>query len=139
MSLFKVFDISGSGMRAQSLRLTTTASNLSNGNVVSNSPATTYRPRYPIFSPVNTDLENGPFSETPGVKVDGISVSNRPVDRRYQPEHPLADSEGYVYVPNVNMVEEMTNMISASRSYQMNVEVVSTVKDLMSRTLQMGT
>ncbi len=138
MAMTNIFDISGSGMKAQSVRLRTTASNMSNANVVSGSAQNVYKPRYPIFSPNNSSLEKGPFSETPGVKVDGIQESNRPAIKRYQPEHPLADGEGFVYVPNISMVEEMTNMISASRSYQMNVEVVSTVKDLMSRTLQMG-
>ena len=138
MSLMKVFDISGSGMSAQSLRLTTTASNMSNANVVSGSAETTYKPRYPLFSAVQSEASASLFSETPGVKVTEVVESSKEALKRYQPNHPLADKQGYVFLPDVNIVEEMTNMISASRSYQMNAEVLNTTKQLMSKTLQLG-
>lgn len=138
MALNAIFDIAGSAMTAQSMRLTTTASNMSNADVVASSAAKAYRPRYPIFASVQSEA-NGFFEDSkPGVKVAGILESSAQPLKRYQPNHPMADKEGYVYAPNVNVVEEMTNMISASRSYQMNIEVMNTAKELMMRTLQLG-
>lgn len=125
-------------MSAQSLRLTTTASNMSNANVVSGSPETAYRPRYPLFSAIQSEASESIFSKQPGVEVSEVIESDRAPLMRYQPSHPLANDKGYVYLPNVNIVEEMTNMISASRSYQMNAEVLNTTKQLMSKTLQLG-
>lgn len=138
MSMYNIFDISGSGMKAQSTRLTTTASNMSNADVVSGSEQATYRPKYPIFKPESVNTGQNTLNDTPGVEVSGIYQSNQPPIQRYQPSHPLANDEGYVYLPNVNMVEEMTNMMSASKGYRMNVEVLTTAKELMARTLQMG-
>ena len=138
MSIYKIFDISGSGIKAQSVRLTTTASNMSNSNVVSGTENGAYRPRYPIFTPESAQFKDDHFSESPGVKVTGIYQSLQPPIKRYQPSHPLANEDGYVFMPNVNMVEEMTNMMSASKAYRMNVEVLSTAKELMAQTLQMG-
>ena len=91
MSLFKVFDISGSAIRAQTIRLTTTASNMSNANVVSGSARNTYRPRYPIFSPKEAILKDDSFSKTPGVEVVGIYQSAQAPIKRYQPSHPLSN------------------------------------------------
>jgi flagellar basal-body rod protein FlgC len=136
MSLFNVFDIAGSGMSAQSLRLNTTASNISNANSVSSSVDQTYRARHPIFSTVYGDYLND--SASAGVKVDGIVESQAPLRKEYRPEHPKADEEGYVFMPNVNAVEEMANMISASRSFQSNVEVLNTSKQMLLRTLSLG-
>ena len=136
MSLFNVFDIAGSAMSSESVRLNVTASNLANAQSVGSSPDTTYRARHPVFSAVMTSLQGG--AGTHGVKVDGIVESQAPLEQRYQPEHPKANEDGYIFVPNVNMVDEMANMISASRSYQSNVEVLNTSKQLMLATLRMG-
>jgi len=138
MSIYNVFDIAASGMKAQSVRLTTTASNMSNANVISGSQEAAYKPKYPVFSSVLAELNDTEFGKQPGVKVDGIYQSNLPAIKRYQPSHPLANKEGYVFTPNVNMVEEMTNMMSASKAYRMNVEILSTTKELMAQTLQLG-
>jgi flagellar basal-body rod protein FlgC len=140
MSSFKAFDIAGSGMAAQSVRLNTTASNLANADSVSGDPATVYKARHPIFQAVKATLASqGSGSEGgPAVKVTGIYESTAPANARYEPGNPLADSKGYVYAPAVNVVEEMVNMISASRSYQNNVEVMNTSKDLLLATLRLG-
>lgn len=138
MSMYNIFDISASGMKAQSIRLTTTASNMSNANVVSGTAEATYKPRYPIFAMAKNDLSRGVFATEPGVGIEGIVESNQPPLKRYEPSHPLANEEGYVFMPNINMVEEMTNMMSASKAYQMNVEILSTTKQLMAQTLQLG-
>lgn len=138
MSLYNIFDISAAGMKAQSVRLTTTASNMSNANVVSGSEAATYKPRYPIFAVADNNLNRGVFSTETGVEIEGVIESNKPAIKRYEPSHPLANEEGYVFMPNVNMVEEMTNMMSASKAYRMNVEILSTTKELMAQTLQIG-
>ena len=144
MSMFNIFDIAGSGMTAQSLRLNVTASNLANADSAASSTDKTYRARQPVFSTMMVDAMGGGGSgsgdgETGvGVQVKGIVESQAPLRRQYQPNNPMANKEGYVYLPNVNMVEEMANMISASRSYQTNVDVANTAKQMMMRTLQMG-
>jgi len=136
MSLFKVFDIAGSAMSAQSVRLNTVASNLANAESASSSINETYRARTPVFAAVMDALQND--GSAAGVKVLGIVESQAPLRREYRPEHPLADESGYINLPNVNAVEEMTNMISASRSYQTNVEVINTSKQMLLRTLSLG-
>ena len=134
MSLFKVFDISGSALRAQTVRLNTTASNMANIDSISSSTATTYRSRQPVFAAQLDAAEDA----VAGVDVLGIVESQAPLRREYRPDHPLADQQGYVNLPNVNPVEEMANMISASRSYQSNVEVLNTSKQMLTRTLSLG-
>jgi flagellar basal-body rod protein FlgC len=140
MSTFKAFDIAGSGMAAQSVRLNTTASNLANAESVSGDPAKVYKPRHPIFEAVKAQLSTNPRDANVGaaVKVTGIYESPAPAIARYEPGNPLANADGYVYAPSVNAVEEMVNMISASRSYQNNVEVMNTSKDLLLATLRLG-
>lgn len=137
MSMFKVFDVAGSALSAQSLRLNVTASNMANANSVSSSEGETYRARQPIFAAM---LEQAGSTQQAnvGVQVKGIVESQAPLQQQYNPSHPMANEEGYVFLPNVNVVEEMANMISASRSYQSNVEVINTAKQLMMRTLTMG-
>ncbi len=134
MSLFKIFDISGSALHAQTVRLNTTASNMANVDSISSSTATTYRSRQPVFAAQIDDNEDA----VAGVDILGIVESQAPLRREYRPDHPLADKDGYVNVPNVNPVEEMANMISASRSYQSNVEVLNTSKQMLMRTLSLG-
>ena len=136
MSSFKIFDIAGSGMSAQSVRLNTTASNLANADSVSGDPAKVYKARHPLFEAIRAGL--GTNGANAGVSVKGIYENPAPPTARYEPGNPLADANGYVYAPNVNTVEEMVNMISASRSYQNNVEVMNTAKEMMLATLRLG-
>jgi flagellar basal-body rod protein FlgC len=142
MSSFKAFDIAGSGMSAQSVRLNTTASNLANAESVSGTADGVYKARHPIFEAVRAQLAAGLNRQDAGagaaVRVRGIYESQAPAAQRYEPGNPLADANGYVYAPAVNVVEEMVNMISASRSYQNNVEVMNTSKDLLMATLRLG-
>ena len=137
MSLFNVFDIAGSSMSAQTVRLNLTASNMANANSVSSSIDETYRARQPIFSAMLDSFSVGEKSAV-GVQVKGIVESQAPLQQQYNPSHPMANEEGYIFMPNVNAVEEMANMMSASRSYQTNVEVINTAKQLMLRTLTLG-
>ena len=137
MSSFKIFDISGSGMNAQSLRLNLVASNMANANSVSSSLQQTYKSRQPVFATQLKDIMDQQNSAT-GVNVLGVVESQAPPEMEYVPNHPMADEQGYIYKPNVNMVEEMANMLSASRSYQNNIEVLNTAKQLMLQTLKMG-
>jgi flagellar basal-body rod protein FlgC len=146
MSLSSAFNIAGSGMNAQSIRLNTTASNLANAQSVSSSVEDTYRARKPIFQTIhNQTLNHDNFrsldvknSAGAGVNVAAIVEKDGPLDMRYDPTHPMSDEEGYVFYPNVNVVEEMADMMSASRSFQVNVEVFNTTKTLMQKTLQLG-
>lgn len=135
MSLYNVFDVSGSGMSAQSVRLNTTASNIANANSVSSSAGETYKARHPVFA---TELTKAMSPEAQGVNVLGIVESDAPLNIEHNPNHPMADKDGYVYKPNVNVVEEMANMISASRAYQTNVQVADAAKQMLSKTLLMG-
>ncbi len=140
MSLLGIFDISGSGMNAESLRLNVTASNLANADSVAPTEQSAYRSRHPIFATQLKAFSADPASDEPGVGVrvlDVIQSGAAPL-KRYQPDHPLADANGFVYGSNVNPVEELTNMISASRSFQGNVEVMTTARDLVLKTLAMG-
>ena len=143
MALGTIFDIAGSGMNAQSLRLNTTASNLANAQSASSSTDEIYRNRQPVFAAIQQQaMAISGFDQhadaSAGVQVLGIVESDAPLQRRYEPHHPLADEEGYVFYPNVNVVEEMTNMISASRSFQMNVEVMNSAKQMVQRVLTLG-
>ncbi|MFP4295316.1 MAG: flagellar basal body rod protein FlgC [Halothiobacillaceae bacterium] len=132
MSIFNVFDVSASAMTAQSVRLNTTASNMANVESVGSTPEEAYKARQPIFQAALTEAGGV------GVRMSGITESQKPAVARYEPGNPLANEEGYVFAPNVNPVEEMVNMLSASRSYQTNVEMMSTARDLAVRTLQLG-
>lgn len=136
MSLLNVFDIAGSAMSAETVRLNVTASNLANAQSVGPTEDGTYHARHPVFSAVMKSLQGDASSY--GVEVKGIIESQAPLEQRYQPEHPMANEEGYVFLPNVNIVDEMANMIAASRSYQSNVEVLNTSKQLMLATLRLG-
>ena len=136
MSLFRIFDIAGSAMSAQSVRLNTTASNLANADSVSSSADTTYRARRPVFAATLGDAMGG--EQSAGVQVKGIVESDAPLLREYNPTHPLADKDGFIFRPNVNQVEEMADMMSASRSYQTNVQVADSAKQMLLQTLRMG-
>ena len=136
MPSFKTFDIAASGLSAQSVRLNTVASNLANADSVSGDPRTVYRARHPLFEAVRATLSSA--QDASGVRGRGIVESNAPPQARYEPGHPLADEQGYIYAPNVNVVEEMVDMISAARTYQNNIEVLNTSKELMLATLRLG-
>lgn len=152
MSSFKIFDIAGSGLSAQSVRLNTVASNLANADSVSGDPSTVYRARHPVFesvkaaiaaqalNPVDGASFNGVNTEAgnAAVRVRGIVESTALPNERYEPGNPLANADGNVYSPNVNVIEEMTDMISASRAYQNDIEVMNTSKQLMLATLKLG-
>ena len=133
MPLSNVFDIAGSALTAQSQRLNTVASNLANADSAAGPDGKAYRAKQVVFSSI-------PMGDAvaSGVRVTGVVEDPSPMKQVHDPRHPLADSKGYVTMPNVNVVEEMVNMISASRSYQNNVEVMNTAKTLLLKTLQMG-
>lgn len=124
-------------MSAQSMRLNTTASNIANADSVSSSIDETYRARHPVFAAAMQKAAAGQESSV-GVQVLGIVESNKPLNIEYSPDHPMADGEGYIYKPNVNVIEEMTNMISASRSYQTNVQLAESAKNMLNKTLVLG-
>ena len=166
MSLFNVFDVSGSAMVAQSQRLNVVASNLANADAAAGPDGRPYKARQVVFQTSNVSssmllggaaaalaqrsqsLTGAPAyivssaanaeGASAGVRVAGVVEDNTPGRRNYDPKHPMADSEGYVTMPNVNVVDEMVNMISASRSYQNNAEVLNTAKSLLLKTLALG-
>ena len=134
MSSFRIFDIAGSGMAAQSVRLNTVASNLANADSVAGPDGQPYRAKQVVFQAQR--MGNSPYAQ--GVGVVGVVNSAAPLRTVYDPKNPAANKEGYVSMPNVDVVEEMTNMISASRSYQTNVEMMNTAKALLQKTLTIG-
>jgi len=133
MSLFSIFNVAGSGMSAQSQRLNTVASNIANADSVTSSTGQPYRAKQVVFSAVPVA---GP--DAAGVKVDQVVEDASPPKLVYDPKHPLADDKGYVAMPNVNVVEEMVNMLSATRSYQNNVDTMNAAKTLLLKTLTIG-
>ena len=136
MGLFSIFDVSGSAMSAQTVRLNTVASNMANSEVVSSTEAGAYHARQPVFSAVMKAIGGDPAIVP--VEISGIVESDAPLRREYQPHHPLADEQGYVFMPNVNVVEEMANMISASRGYETSIEVMEASKRMLQQTLALG-
>ncbi|RMG57735.1 MAG: flagellar basal body rod protein FlgC [Gammaproteobacteria bacterium] len=138
MSMFRIFDIAGSGLSAQTLRLNTVASNLANAESVAPSEDAAYRARNPVFAAVFNQFATPAEAATAQVAVKGVVESQAPITRRYEPGNPLADENGFVYQSNVNIAEEMANMISASRSYQTNVQVMNTTRQLIQATLRLG-
>lgn len=135
MSLFNVFQVSSSAMTAQSMRLNTVASNLANADSIVSADGQPYRAKEVVFQATPMGAK-GAISQ--GVKVSQVVESAAPARMVYDPKNPAADANGYVAFSNVNVVEEMTNMISASRSYQTNVEVMNTAKTLLLKTLQIA-
>jgi flagellar basal-body rod protein FlgC len=134
VNLFSVFDIASSALAAQSQRLNVVASNMANADSAVSADGTPYRAKQIVFQAVPV----GRGGAAQAVKVAGIVADPSPPRLVYDPKHPLADAKGYVTYPNVNVVEEMTNMISTSRSYQLNVDVMNTAKSLLLRTLSLG-
>jgi flagellar basal-body rod protein FlgC len=140
MSLFNVFNVAGSALNAETIRLNTTASNLANAESVNGDVTKVYRARHPVFQAMMNDADGDFDGEgaAKGVRVLGIVESTAPPLKTYQPDSPLADKDGYVYASNVNSIEEMTNMISANRSFATNVEAINTVRDLLLKVISMG-
>ena len=146
MSLASVFNIAGTGMSAQSTRLNTISSNIANAETVSSSIDQTYRARHPVFATVFESSMEGDrgslFADQDqagrGVQVLGVVEDQSSLTPRYEPNNPAADDKGYVYYPNVNVVEEMADMNSASRNFQTNVEMMNTAKQMMQRVLTLG-
>ena len=137
MSLYNIFGIAGSALSASSVMLNTTSSNIANAQSVSSSSGETYKGKYPVFQTLYQDkLMNNLTS--PGVQVVDIVESNAEPVRKHSPDHPMADQDGYIYSANINIIEEMANMIAASRSYQTNLQVATTAKQLLQKTLTLG-
>lgn len=129
-----IFQLVGSAMHAQSTRLNTVASNLANAESITGDPNETYRARQPIFESVQV----GDDPAIRGVRVTKVVESSAPPLKRYEPGNPLADGDGFVYAPNIDAVAQMVNMISAARSFQANVEMLNTAKDLAIATINVG-
>jgi len=137
MSMLSIFNVSGSAASAQSQRLNVVASNLANADTVAGPNGQAYKARQVTFqTELMGQTANDPTAA--GVRVSTISEDATPGRRVHDPKHPGADAEGYVTYSNVNAVEEMVNMISASRSYQNNLEVMNTAKSLLLKTIQLG-
>ena len=132
MSLFNIFNVSGSAMSAQAQRLNVVASNLANADSATSASGEAYRAKQVVFEAV--PVEGGGN----GVRVQQVVEDSAPLKQVYDPKHPLADEKGYVTMPNVNVVDEMVNMLSASRSYQNNVETMNAAKTLLLKTLSLG-
>lgn len=136
-TLDKILTNAASGMSAESIRLNTIASNLANANSMGSSDEATYHAKHAIFSEVTSPINGLSASEQPigGVRVTDVKNSEKPLQKRYQPDNPMANSDGFVYVTDVNPLEEMTNMIEASRSYQADVDIMNTTKGLILQTI----
>ncbi len=133
MSLFSIFNIAGSAMTAQSERLNVVASNLANADSTTSTDGQPYRAKQVVFSAVPLEGQSGT-----AVKVNAVVDDPTPMKTVYDPANPLANKDGYVTMPNVNVIEEMVNMISASRSYQNNVDVMNTSNAMLLKTLTIG-
>ena len=137
MSFERLMSIAGTGMNAQLIRMNTTASNLANAGVVAGTDAGAFRAKRPVFESLLNNAMSGKESFEGGVRVNEIINDPKPVKQVFEPNNPLADDNGYVFASNVNEIEELIEMMDASRAYQNNIEVISTAKQLMSRTLEM--
>ena len=135
MSLFKVFAVSGSAIGAQNVRLNTIASNLANADSIAGPDGKAYRARQVIFQTQLTDAND---QASAGVRVAQVIESDADGRKMFDPKNPMADESGHVTMPNVNVIDEMVNMISASRAYQNNVEVMNTTKNVLAKTIAMG-
>jgi flagellar basal-body rod protein FlgC len=138
MSFEKIMAIGGSGLNAQLVRMNATASNLANAGVISSTEETAFRAQRPVFSTLLVGDTVSEFSDLQGgVRVDRIVNDTKPVEKIFEPGNALADADGYVYSSNVKEIEELIDMLDASRAYQNNVEVIASAKDLLSKTLDL--
>ncbi|MDR3299711.1 MAG: flagellar basal body rod protein FlgC [Candidatus Accumulibacter sp.] len=133
MSVFSIFQVAGSALTAQSMRLNAVASNLANAESVVGADGLPYRAKQVVFEATPVDGQRAI-----GVRVKQIVEDASPGRMIYDPRNPAANEDGYVTMPNVSVVDEMVNMISASRSYQTNAEVMNTAKQLLLKTLTLG-
>lgn len=150
MGMSNIFSITGTALNAQSTHINMIAKNMANSQVASGSEAGAYRAQRPVFATMlESSMGNWNFNQTRlpgfnfgnelgGVKIRDVAQSQSPIERQRMPDNPMADEDGYVYMSNVNMVEEMAYMMQASRNYQSNIEVMNTSKQLMLRTLSLG-
>lgn len=138
MSLFNAINVAGTALEAQSVRLNTISSNLANAGAISQSEEATYRAQYPVFETIYEELKGASGGAAAGVRVSEVTMSELPARREYAPSHPMANEEGFIYRPSVNSVQEMANMMEASRSYQDSIEAMNTAKQLILRTLTLG-
>ena len=141
MSLFNIFTVAGSAMTAQNQRLNVVASNLANADSAVSSDGQAYKAKQVLFMSIPAIAgagSGGTDAAATGVRVSAVIENQTPMKVVYEPAHPMADEEGYVTMPNVNVVEEMVDMISASRSYQNNVDMMNTAKTLLLKTLTIG-
>lgn len=139
MSLTSILTIAGSGLTAETQRMTASASNMTNANVLSGRAEDTYKAQYPIFKAIQENaMQSVDNKLNAGVVVTGVYASDAEPIKHYEPNNPLANEEGFVFSPNISYVDEMANMISASRAYQINLEMISSAKQMIQRTLQVG-
>ena len=140
MSLFNVFNTAGSALNAETVRLNTTASNLANAESVNGDSTKIYKARHPVFQTMMNTADDSLDGQDAGVgvRIMGVVESSAPPLQRYAPENPLANKDGYVFTSNVNSIEEMTNMISANRSFATNIEAINSAGDLLLKTISMG-
>ena len=138
MSMFSIFNVSGSAISAQSQRLNVVASNLANADSVAGTEGDTYRARKPVFSTVMSDGPNGMSSAGGKVQVLDVVESSEPLRQVYEPGNPMANADGMVFYPNVNQVAEMTDMMSASRAFETNVEVLGRIRTMQQSLLKLG-
>jgi len=140
MGLSSVFEITGTALNAQSIHIDTIAKNMANAQVLAGSEQDAYRARRPNFTSILESSMSFSFNKpnAGGVTVNGMSYSDTPIEKQMMRENPFADADGYVYLSNVNLVEEMAHMMEASRNYQSNIEVMNTSKQLMQRTISLG-
>lgn len=138
-SLEQIFTNAASGLSAQSIRMNTIASNIANANSIGSTDATTYHAKTAVFSEVKDNVMGLNADEQPigGVRVTDIASSTKPLEKRYDPNNPMADKKGYIYVTDVNTVKEMTDMIAASKDYQANVEVMNTTKTMVGQAISL--
>lgn len=141
MGAFDIFKISASGMKAQRTRMEVVASNLSNVHTTSTDEGGPYKKKDVVFKAIDVS-EDKSFGGTlskkiEGVKAESIEESEKPMQKVFSPSHPDADEEGYVTYPNVNLMEEMTDMVAATRAYEANVNVLNTTKDMFLKTLDL--
>jgi len=140
LSLFSVFNVAGSALNAETVRLNTTASNLANAESVNGDASKVYRARQPVFQTMvdQSDFGLDDQDSSAGVRVVGVVESATPPMARYEPQNPAANQDGYIYMSNVNSIEEMTNMISANRAFATNIDAINTARDLLLKTISMG-
>lgn len=138
MSFGNIYEIAGSSMRAQTMRLNTVASNLANANTAATTEDTAYRALKPVFSSVYKTSQDQMNVTGASVRMEGVIQSDKVVQRRYEPDNPLSNDEGFVFYSNVNTVEEMADMMSASRGFENSVEVMTRVNSMQQSLLRLG-